>query len=413
MLAKYATTLQEAIVARRRHWLTLVSLGGAQLLGLVFGLVSNSLMARYLPIEVFGQYQVILALMTLIGAYCLGGLRQSMVISAAKKYDGNIFPMLRLKIGANLIGALVLAGVGGYYIYTGQTVLGWGVVIASFFFPFRLSAIWSSWLNGRNKLRQSAFNKSALVAIGLLTTIIVILLPPITLNKTILWFFGLPAIYTIGIIIYIIRSKENDVEDRQTIKYGLQVTGALLLSGLIASDKILLNEFASISDVAVYSVALIFPKQINKIFDIFNQFITPSIYKAKTVALAWKYLRLKYVLITLFFIVIGLAGFFSLPLLIPLFFSDRYLDAIPYTRWLWLVFSLSMPVNYLAKVLSAQQKLRYVYFFNISSPLIRIVLYILLLSLGIWGMVLATILSYTFNALIMSVAFIYYLRLDK
>ena len=159
------------------------------MLVLVFGLVSSSLMARYLPVEVFGQYQVILSIMTLIGSYCLQGLRQSMAIAAARNYDGNILPTLKLKIGANLIGAVVLGGVGVYYIYTGQAVLGWGVIIASFFFPFRLEAIWTSWLNGRNKLRQAAFSKSAIVALGLLTTLIVIWLPPITLNKTIFWFF--------------------------------------------------------------------------------------------------------------------------------------------------------------------------------------------------------------------------------
>jgi O-antigen/teichoic acid export membrane protein len=351
--------------------------------------------------------------MTLVGAYCLQGLEKSMAISAARKFDDNIFPILRLRIGANLVGAIVVAGVGVYYIYSGQTVLGWGVIIASLFFPFRLETIWTSWLNGRNKLTLSAFSKSAIVAIGLLTTLIVIWLPPITLNKTIFWFFSLPAIYTAGLIVYIIRSKDNDIYDRQTIKYGLQVTGASLLAGLVAADKLLLNEYLTITDVAVYSIALIFPQQIKKLFDIFDQFVTPSIYKAKSIAQAWNYLRYKFILISLIFFGIGFGGYFILPVLIPLFFSEQYVDAVPYTRWLWLTFSLSMPPLYLSNILKAQQKVRFVYVSSIGSPLTRFVFYIILLPLGIWGIVLATIVNYVSNGLFMIGSFFYYLRKER
>jgi hypothetical protein len=69
MFSTYTRSLQRLFLERRRHWFTLVSLGGAQVLVLIYGQASSSQMARYLPDELFGQYQVILSVMTLFGAY--------------------------------------------------------------------------------------------------------------------------------------------------------------------------------------------------------------------------------------------------------------------------------------------------------------------------------------------------------
>jgi O-antigen/teichoic acid export membrane protein len=191
------------------------------------------------------------------------------------------------------------------------------------------------------------------------------------------------------------------------------VTGASLLAGLVAADKLLLNEYLTITDVAVYSIALIFPQQIKKLFDIFDQFVTPSIYKAKSIAQAWNYLRYKFILISLIFFGIGFGGYFILQVLIPLFFSEQYVAAVPYTRWLWLTFSLSMPPLYLSNILKDQQKVRFGYVSSIGSPLTRFVFYIILLPLGIWGIVLATIVNYVSNGLFMIGSFFYYLRKER
>ncbi|MFZ0548055.1 MAG: hypothetical protein WAM60_21600, partial [Candidatus Promineifilaceae bacterium] len=285
--------------------------------------------------------------MNVVGTFCLTGLYQSMAISAAKRYDGNLFPILRLKMSANMVGGLVVAGVGVYYYLSGQKVLAVGVFIAALFFPFRLEQIWSSWLNARNKLFQSAYSKTAIVGIGLLTTVIVILLRPITLNKTIFWFFSLPALFTGGLLIYILKNRENDIRNDRAIKFGLHMTVAVLFSALIDTDKLIINEYISVSSVAIYSIAFIFPKQLNKIFDIFDQFISSKIYKAPDVVIAWKYFKPKFFLLLILFVVIGLVGFIALPILVPLVFSERYIEAVVYSKWLWLAYSLSLPAMYL------------------------------------------------------------------
>ena len=78
-----------------------------------------------------------------------------------------------------------------------------------------------------------------------------------------------------------------------------------------------------------------------------------------------------------------------------------------------MVFSLSYPPNYLSNVLKAQQKVKFIYVLSISVPLMRIGLYILLLPLGIWGIVLATIATYSANGVLFIGAFIFYLRRSK
>lgn len=403
------STFQDLIEKRRRQWSTLSMLALAQVIVLTFGLISTSLMARFLPVEVFGHYQVILSLMAVVGIFCLSGLYQSMAISAAKRYDGNLVSILRLKIGANLVGSLVVVGVGVYYYFSGQTVLAFGVMIAALFFPFRLEKMWLSWLNARNKLFQAAYSKAAIVGIGLITTIIVILLPPITLTKTILWFFSLPAIYTAGLVVYMLRSRENNIKDEPTIKYGLHVAAASLLVALIDTDKLIINEFISVTDVAVYSIALIFPKQLGKVFDVFDQFIAPKIYKADSVKDAWRYFKPKFFLLCLLFTLIGLVGFMGLPILVPFFFSERYVEAVPLSKWLWLTYALGLPTMYLGNIVMSQQKVRFAYIFLFAAPVSRFMMYFLFLPLGISGIVLATALNYVFNGIIRILGFMYYL----
>ncbi len=393
---------------RRFRLLTLSNLGFAQVMTIVLGVLSSSLWARGVPVETYGQYQVIMSLIAIVGAYCLPGLGESITISAAKRYDGNLTTILKLKLGAAYVGSLVLVGAGFFY-RASQPELAAGIYLVALLFPlYQLNVVWSPWLIGRNELSRRAFLSVAghVILIGALGTLI--LADRRALGELVVGVIGLQALFSLAIVVYILRHRMNRLTHNDTIKYGFHSSAAILLEGLVATDKVIINHRLSAADVAVYSVALVFFTQAKSVYSIFNQMITPRIYKADSVAEAWTYLKGKLGLLILFFTLIGLAGFATIPILVPLLFSERYAAAAPYGKWLWLGSSVTTPTMYLANILRSQKKVKFVYMLSLGHPVLQFVLFLGLVQYGVMGMVMAKILARIALAIFYTASFLYY-----
>lgn len=383
----------------------------AQVATILVGIVTSALWARYLPQETYGKYQLLISFYSMLGVFCLSGMGTSLQISAAKGFDGNLFKITRLKFLASLIGALAFAGIGIYY-WESDRMLAIGAFVSAGFFPFRqLEAIWYPWINGKGRLGLVAKIRILFLLPSVITITIVVVGGFISLPEVIVISQGILVVFIVGVVIYTFRSqRENQKEDKPTIHYGFHVTGAALLGWLIATDKFIINEYLSAVDVAVYSVALIFPNQIRTLYSIFNQMILPNITRANSVREAWDYLRKRFFLLYIVFALIGIAGFFMFPIIIPLLFSEKYVAAVPYAKWLWLSLCINAPATYLANILRAQKKIKFVYFFEILHPITSIVLYVILIPWGIWGIVIAKIISNIYAWFVFVGSFIFYLR---
>src|SRR5690348_16411288 len=82
---------------------------------LVLSMITSIMWARCVSKETYGAYQLIVSVMAVVGSFCLRGLNESVTISAAKHYDGNIKKIFKLQLGSALLGAVILTGVGFYY----------------------------------------------------------------------------------------------------------------------------------------------------------------------------------------------------------------------------------------------------------------------------------------------------------
>jgi O-antigen/teichoic acid export membrane protein len=218
---------------------------------------------------------------------------------------------------------------------------------------------------------------------------------------------------SLGVVIRILRERTNNELDMEAIKFGLHTSFVTFLTSLASTDMVIINKFLSPVDVAIYSIALVFPKQIKSLYGIFGQLFAPRIYKATSVTEAWEYLKDKFVILVGLFVLMGVAGFVAIPIFVPLLFSERYVNAVPYAVWLWLVMALTGPMVYLGNILTAQQKLRYVYGHSIVYYLLLFVLYLLLVKHGLMGIVSARIILYLISAIIRVASFFYYLKLSR
>ena len=66
--------------------------------GILLGILGSILWTRFVDQEVYGQYKLILSIMAVVSGFCLPGLAEAVMISSAKRYDGNVRRLLAIKI---------------------------------------------------------------------------------------------------------------------------------------------------------------------------------------------------------------------------------------------------------------------------------------------------------------------------
>jgi len=389
-------------------------LGFAQLASMLLGIGTNSLWARGVSKEIFGQYQLILSFATMIGTLCLNGLSQSLTISSAKNCDGDLPKIISLKLGISLIGGIALASVGLYY-RSKNPLLAESIFLLSFFFPFlELAKVWLYWMQGKYKFSWVVTFQILYPAVFLLTLATCIYMRWTSLKQLVCLLQGSAALVTLASLFFLFsKMKHNNAHHPDTLRYGLHITAASLLAWLVITDKFIINEHLSAAAVAIYSVALIFPEQVKMVYVVFGQSFDPFLASANSVHEAWAFLKPKLILVWALFILLGILGFIILPYFIPLIFSEKYAVAAPYGKWLWLVMSVTAPATYLGNLLRAQRKVKFVYGFEISNALMSALLYIVLVHYGLWGMVAAQALRNTFAAVFFVIIFVFYFKREQ
>jgi len=140
--------------------------------------------------------------------------------------------------------------------------------------------------------------------------------------------------------------------------------------------------------------------------------MTPGIFASPSVRDAWHYLRPKAIYLVSLFWILGLVGYFTLPVVIPMLFSDRYIAAVEHGKWLWLNLALSGPASYLATAVRAQRKTSFLYATSIGYPCLLFASFWVLAHRGVEGMVLAKVLANWVLAAVYVVWFVWYVTRD-
>jgi O-antigen/teichoic acid export membrane protein len=395
----------------RKHLRTLGGLSTAQVAVLVCGLATSVLLARFFPIETFGRYQVVLAWVGLITPLCLSGLGESVKLSAARRRDGNLRTIVTLVAGVCALGAVLLAAAAAWY-WAEKPALAGGLLVAALLFPLtRWQSVWVNWRTARGELGPLARLQSVQALIGLVPVALLALLadPPLALLVGLA--LGLPAAFNLWQLARVWRSRANEERDGELIRYGLHVSLAVVLQGLILSDRILLESLTTPAVVAVYAIALAFPNQLKVVYNVLNTFFARSFYAAKTLPDAWQAFRRSLPLILVGSALTRPGRFPAAAAGHPAaLLGPKYADAVPYSKWLWLSMSLTSVGSFLQYMLRGQRDTVSLYATSFGYPLVMFGLFWLLLSRGVLGLVIARIATQWLQALFLVAYFAYFLR---
>ncbi len=352
-------------------------------IGTVGGLALSVSFARLATQEVFGQYQFILSILSIVSILSIPGLNTSIIQSAAKGYDGDYKKVVRASFLWSLLGVPILLIVGMYYYAFQNHSLGIAFMLSSIFFPFFYAPnTWDSFLQGKSRFDISAKYSSIQSLINTIATIGVIFFYRDNL-------VAIVAIYLISFSFFngyyyykSLQYVENEKSDKDTIKYGWFLTKLSVLGFISGNiDKILIGILLSPTSLAIYSIGILMTKQLQD-----NTKSILSIFAPKQVK--YNSLPLKhYLYLFLLGATIAIIGLVAIKFILPLLFSEKYISAI-YISQISIAF---YPFFILALIFKNQilfsNKKDILFRESIISPIVKIILTIILLPLfGINGL---------------------------
>jgi O-antigen/teichoic acid export membrane protein len=372
-----------------------LKLGGVHAITLTLGLGSVVLWTRFFPQAVYGEYKVVISILSFIGVFCFVGVTEGALKSAARGFDGNYALLLRSKVLSNAFGSLAILLVALYYLFFRDDArsLGISLVIASIIFPiYNLGDIWAAWLNGKSRFWQLSIGK-----------IIGAALPPLFVCLAIafeiesLWIIVLMSLSAIGLLNLTMVSKatpseKNLTTNESTLNFARHATAALTFSAFLALDLGLLEHFHGAAEVAIYAVALVLPEQFKAGVGLLNQAVAPNVYSSeslKKLLVSLRSMIVKLFLVTSF---IAYAGYLVFPAAVDFLFTEQYAQSGEIGKWLWVVAAMTAPINtFLGAIVVSRHHIGRMYFGSFGYSFIFLSLCFFYIDLGAQGFIYARI----------------------
>ena len=384
-----------------------------QLVSILGGLILSAVFARMATQEIFGQYQFILAVLSIVSILSVPGLNVSITRSVARGYEGDYARVVKTSFLWSLLGVPVLLLAGGYYYLYQSYGLGLALMISSVFFPFLYAPnTWDSFLQGKSRFDISAKYSSIQAILNTAVTVVVIFfsrnnLVPIVIAYLVSYTF-FNGYYYFKSLKYV----NNKKTDADTVNYGFFLTKVSLLTIIGENmDKIIIGAFISPSALAAYYVISVIPL---KIKDSLKPFVNLFLPKFSIVQENISDIVKQKKKVIFFFIVtmiLAAALYYALIEKINLIiFGKQYLEYYHYSKYFAVLIFLSIPLNILARyVLGVKDRISII-FSNVIYPIVRIIVIIALtFKYSLFGAVLA----YNINLVLMLLLYLAGIRISQ
>lgn len=250
-----------------------------QMVGALSSLSVSVALAHLASQDVFGQYQFIFSVLSIVAILALPGLNTSLLQSVSRGNDGDYAVSVRKSFLWSIIGVPILAIIGlCYYVYSNQSI-GIGFLVASIFFPFFYSLnLWDGFLQAKKLFRlTSIFSMFQSISSALLLLATTYYFHA-SLSIMIFTYLAIHVLFNVFFIYKSLHHAENSKKDDSTIPFGLFLTKLSIL-GTIASnlDRVIIGMFISMETLSVYAVGTLFVIQVFELVKAFLSTVAPKI----------------------------------------------------------------------------------------------------------------------------------------
>ncbi len=346
---------------------------------------------RYADQEVYGIYAFILSMATILVTFSLPGINTSLIKAIVRNKEGTLKLATKERLKFSLLGSFVSLIVSGWYFYNENYPLAIAFLVVALLLPSQsVFSIFSSfWMGRKNFEKNSKYELLSAFLVALITIpVIIITNNPIVI---IVALFGSQSIFNGILLLKTLKQRKNDEILQETISFGknLTVMGAITVV-VNQIDKIILWKFFGPIQLAIYSFA---QTPINQIYGMLpiGTLALPRIgekgVKEIKEGILKKFRKLLIASIFLCIITILIAPYFY-KIIFP-----QYINSAPYFQ----VFALAIlfaPFALLESSLVAETKKRELYIISTISPLLKVLLFLILIPFWqIWGIIIAILLA--------------------
>ena len=367
-------------------------------IGSICGLALSIAFARLATQEVFGQYQFVLSLLSIISILSIPGLNTAITQSVARGYDGDYKKVVKISFLWSLLGIPTLLIIGGYYYIFQSHPLGIALMISSIFFPFFYAPnTWDAFLQGKSRFDISTKYSSIQAILNTLATVTIIFFSANNLIPIVVMYF---ISYTFFNGCYYFRSLkyiENNRNDPNVYKFGNflnKINILILISNNI--DKVLIGVLISNEMLAVYTVISLIAMKIKgmsqPIINIFFPKLSQSDYSIKEL-----FRKKKKIIIILIILNFALSLIFMLvsEKISYLFFGNNYSEYYYLSKYFSIMVFISPFLFFLGIFAQAKKYTKLILNINIFQNISWIFLNIILIyRFGLFGAVLSINISY-------------------
>lgn len=385
---KYTRTDMKYIT-KGSFWIT----GGTAILAII-SIITMIAFANLLSVQSYGIYQFVISTAGVLSIFALPSIGTALVQAIASGKTGIFNLVVKSKIKWSLIGSVVILGISGWYFLNDNHILAIAFIIAGLTFPLRHGLVsFENYWHGKKRFdRKALFVVLSAIGAGA-TTILALFLTDNILIIILAFFVG--HIFFDGIFFFYTKLKikevDNPVGAKETFFYGFNLTLMQSIETVSSHiDKIIIWKFLGPVQVAIYSFAQL---PINKLRGLFPV-STLALPKFSENGVAWRKNVILYKTAILFAITIPIAVILILlaPFLYQLVFP-QYIEAVPYFQVLAITITF-LPITLIETGLVAEKAQKYLYIIKISSPTIKIILFLILgFFYGIWGIIFSIIIS--------------------
>ena len=381
--------------AQSGFWLTSNQVVGALV---SFGL--SILFAHFVSKEVFGIYKYILSIAGIGVALTLSGMNTAVTQAVAKGREGIFKKSLYVQLKWVLLSSAFSLAFSVYYFLHSNNAYGICFIIIAILYPLSSVAnTYSGFLQGKKEFRT-------LASYGIFSSIFYFIL----VGTAAFYFPSVPylilAYYAANAftnIFFCIRTyqkyKPSPVYDPADIVYGKHLSFLNIL-GMIAAqlDSVILYYFLGPATLAIYTFAISIPERIRVLFSFISTAALPKLSENENSTMPANIWR-KSIQLFIIAVVISIVYILIAPTAFHWLFP-QYENSVLYSQ----VFSISLiaiMANISLSALFAKRLQKQLYIVGTVGPIVKIVImFIAIYFYGLWGAIVAKILSHTFNTIL-------------
>ncbi len=245
-------------LAKNSFWLNLNTI-----ISSAFALALSVVFARYLDKEIYGNYQFLISLASIVGTLTLTGMNASVIQSVARGYEGVLKKSVWVQIKYALIPFCLGVAISLYYFLNNNITISYSLIAISILMPLTSAFnTWAAFLSGKKDFYKTFTLSQASNLFYYSIMFVCIFIFPQTVT---LVFANFLASAITNFLIYLRVSKKyvsNNLEDAGSIAYGKKLSVSSILPLIsIHIDNILVFHLLGASNLAIYAFASNIPEK--------------------------------------------------------------------------------------------------------------------------------------------------------